>query len=263
MPNRTIGQSYKRYYAWLLRLGRVRTMILSTGIAITTSVLVTALVMAFIPGSRDFFWYNMIVAVVSPLVSAPGLTLVAISMVYQLNEAQTALTRAAETDALTGVANRRVFLAQAETAFASARAGGADFGLIMIDIDHFKSINDNHGHTIGDAVLRDVAQACKNALRPGDCFARFGGEEFVALIPSTDAADASEVAERLRHTVATLVFENQTPPHLTVSLGVAGYRASSESLHDILSEADQQLYAAKAAGRNRVMVAGEPIRAAS
>jgi diguanylate cyclase (GGDEF)-like protein len=257
-----IGQSYRRFYAWLLRLGQVRTMMLGTMIAITTSVLVTALVMALIPGSRDFFWYNMIVAVVSPLVSAPGLTLIAISMVYQLNAAQTALTLAAETDALTGVSNRRSFIAQAELAYAQTKAGGPVFAVVMIDIDHFKAINDNHGHIVGDDVLRDVAQACRAALRNSDCFARFGGEEFVALLHLTDSEGAVAVAETLRKTVAALAFENRTPPAVTVSLGVAGYRPSSESLHDILNEADRQLYAAKAAGRNRVMV-GNGMRQAS
>lgn len=263
MTNKTIGQSYRRFYAWLLRLGQTRTMLLGTLIAITTSVLVTALVMVLMPGSREYFWYNMIVAVVSPLVSAPGLTLVAISMVYQLNAAQTALTLAAETDVLTGVSNRRSFMAQAELAYAQTKAGGPPFAVIMIDIDHFKAINDNHGHITGDDVLRDVAQACKAALRTSDCFARFGGEEFVALLPLTDAGGATAVAEVLRKTVAALAFENRTPPAVTVSLGVAGYLASSESLHDILNEADRQLYAAKAAGRNRVMVAGNALRQVS
>ncbi len=259
MSGKIIGQSYRRFYAWLLRLGRVRAMMLGTTIAITTSVLV----MAVLPGSRDFFWYNMIVAVVSPLVSAPGLTLVALSMVYQLNAAQTALTLAAETDALTGVSNRRSFMAQAELAFAQTQAGGPPFAVIMLDIDHFKAINDNHGHIVGDDVLRDVAHACKAALRGTDCFARFGGEEFVALLRVTDTASAAVVAEGLRKTVAALAFENRTPPAVTVSLGVAGYLPGSESLHDILNEADRQLYAAKAAGRNRVMVAGGGMRQAS
>lgn len=257
-----IGNSYRRFYAWLLRMGQVRTIMLGTMIAVTTSVLVTALIMGLIPGSRDFFWYNMIVAVVSPLVSAPGLTMIAISMVYQLNAAQTALTLAAETDALTGVSNRRSFIAQAELAFSQTKAGGPAFAVVMIDIDHFKAINDNHGHIVGDDVLRDVAQACREALRSTDCFARFGGEEFVALLHLTDSDGAVSVAETLRKTVAALAFEHRTPPAVTVSLGVAGYRPSSESLHDILNEADRQLYAAKAAGRNRVMV-GNGMREAS
>lgn len=263
MSDKIIRQSYRRFYGWLLRLGRVRAMMLGTSIAITTSVLVTALVMAVLPGSRDYFWYNMIVAVVSPLVSAPGLTLVAISMVYQLNAAQTALTLAAETDALTGVSNRRSFMAQAELAFAQTKAGGPPFAVIMLDIDHFKAINDNHGHIVGDDVLRNVAHACKAALRGSDCFARFGGEEFVALLHLTDGEAGVAVAENLRKTVAALAFENRTPPAVTVSLGVAGYLPSSESLHDILNKADRQLYAAKAAGRNRVMAAGNGRRRAS
>lgn len=263
VTDKIIERTYQRYYFWLLRLGLLRSLALSTMIAITASVLCTAAVMLLMPDSRAYFWYNMIVAVASPLVSAPGLSLVAISMVYKLNVAQTALTLAAETDALTGVANRRYFMSQAERAFVDAQAGGPSFAVVMLDIDHFKAINDTLGHSIGDEVLLDVAQACRQALRTSDCFARFGGEEFVALLRGTDGADAAATAEILRKTVATLAFENRTPPAVTVSLGVASYLANSESLHDILNEADRQLYAAKAAGRNRVMAAPGAMRLAS
>jgi diguanylate cyclase (GGDEF)-like protein len=258
-----IGQSYGRYYAWLLRLGLARVLVLATLIAITGSVLTTAAVMLLIPGSAGFFWYGMIVAVVSPAISAPGLGMVAFRMAFDLKGAQTALTMAAETDSLTGVANRRSFMSQAELAFAEARSTGASFAVIMADIDHFKAINDTHGHGIGDYVIRDVAQACKAAVRAGDCFARFGGEEFIALLPVTDRSEALALAEGLRETVTALTFDKRTPPAVTISLGVAFYLTSSDSLHDILNEADRQLYAAKAAGRNRVMPANTAVRRAS
>lgn len=263
MTNKAIDRGYQRYYGWLLRMGLARSLIVCTSIAVTSSVLCTAAVMLLMPDSRAYFWYNMIVAVVSPLLSAPGLALTAFAMVYKLDETQTALTLAAETDALTSVANRRYFMSQAERAFVDAQAGGPSFAVVMLDIDHFKAINDTHGHSVGDEVLLDVAQACRQALRTSDCFARFGGEEFVALLRGTHGADAAATAEILRRTVATLAFENRTPPSVTVSLGVASYLANSESLHDILNEADRQLYAAKAAGRNRVMAAGGAMRMAS
>ncbi|QDZ13018.1 GGDEF domain-containing protein [Devosia ginsengisoli] len=263
MTNEAIGRSYQRYYGWLLKLGLVRSLIVCTSIATMTSVLCTAAVMLLMPDSRAYFWYNMIVAVASPLLSAPGLALIAFAMVYKLDETQTALTLAAETDALTGVANRRYFMAQAERAYADARATGAAFAVVMLDIDHFKAINDTHGHAIGDEVLLKVAQACAQTLRASDCFARFGGEEFVALLRLTDGAGAASIAETLRKTVAGLAFESRTPPSVTVSLGVSSYLASSESLHDILNKADRQLYAAKAAGRNRVMTAANAMRRAS
>ncbi|MDB5587052.1 MAG: Diguanylate cyclase protein [Devosia sp.] len=263
MTSKFIAQSYRRYYAWLLTLGMTRTVLLATLIAITGSVVTTAVLLLLIPGPNDFFWYGMIVAVVSPALTAPGLGSVAFKMAFQLSTAQTALTLAAETDALTGIANRRSFMVQAELAFLGARSTGVSFAVIMADIDHFKAINDTHGHGVGDDVIRDVAQACKAALRQGDCFARFGGEEFIALLPMTNHAEALAMAEVLRETVATLAFENRMPPAVTISLGVAGYLASSASLHDILNEADRQLYAAKAAGRNRVMMAGPEARLAS
>jgi len=263
VTSKFIGQSYGRFYAWLLKLGLARVLVLSTLIAIAGSVLTTAVVMLLIPGSAGFFWYGMIVAVVSPAISAPGLGMVAFRMAFELKNAETALTQAAETDSLTGVANRRSFMAQAQLAFADARSTGISFAILMADLDHFKAINDTHGHGVGDDVLRDVAQACKAALRHADCFARFGGEEFIALLPLTDHTEALALAEVLRKTVADLQFANRTPPTVTISLGVAGYLAGSDSLHDILNEADRQLYAAKAAGRNRVMPASTAVRLAS
>lgn len=260
MSSEFLGQSYGRFYRWVLRLGVQRALVLTTLIAVTGSVLTTAAVMWLIPGPAEFFWYGMLVAVISPAISAPGLGLVAFKMAFHLEAAQKALTLAAETDILTGVANRRSFMVQAELAFANARSTGACFAVIMLDIDHFKAINDTYGHGVGDDVIRHVAQTCKAALRSGDCFARFGGEEFIALLPVTDSVGAAVAAEILRETVETLAFDNRTPPAVTVSLGVTGYLPSSDSLHDILNEADRQLYAAKAAGRNRVMMAGPAAR---
>lgn len=263
MTNGFIRDSYQRYYAWSLRLGMVRMLVIGTMIAITTSCLCTAGVMLLMPESRSYFWYNMIVAVVSPLVSAPGLLMVAVSMVFQLKASQDALTRAAETDALTGVANRRSFMLRAEQAFAQTQAGGPGLAVLMLDIDHFKAINDTHGHSLGDTVIHDVAQACQSVLPEGGCFARFGGEEFVALLQDTDRNGAIAAAERMRQAVADLTFDNHTPPAVTVSVGVAVHQSGCNSLHDILNEADRQLYLAKDAGRNRVMVASEALRLAS
>jgi len=258
-----ISQKYQRFYAWVLSLGLPGALAMTTLIATSTSVVLTAIIMLVVPGSEQFFWYGMMVAVLSPALSAPGLGYLAFMMVYQLNAAQTALTRAAKTDALTGVANRRFFLEEAEQAFGDVQSHGGLLSVVMIDVDHFKSINDSHGHSVGDAVIRDVARACKGALRDTDTFARFGGEEFVALLRNTDTAGAATIAETLRRTVAALAFDNHTPASVTVSLGVAGCLASGNSLHDILNEADRQLYAAKAAGRDRVMVADGTTRLAS
>lgn len=263
MQTTKLSQGYARFYAWLLQLGMLRALLLTTLIATTTSVLVAVVVMLLVPGGAEFFWYGVLVAILSPALSAPGLALTAWRMVYHLNAAQTALTRAADTDALTGVANRRSFMVEAELAFTNAKSSGMPFSIIMLDIDHFKAINDTHGHSVGDAVLRDVARSCSEALRGSDCFARFGGEEFIVLLHMTAGRNALNVAEILRKTVANLVFEHKTPPKVTVSLGVAGFSASSDSLHDILNEADRQLYAAKAAGRNRVMAEANPARVAS
>jgi diguanylate cyclase (GGDEF)-like protein len=250
--NSAFEQGYARLYAWFLRGGPIRPVLLMTVTATLTSSALTAALMWLVPGPVDFFWYGMFVAVASPLLSAPFLSVMAVRMVYQLKGAQAALARAAETDALTGVANRRSFIAQAEATHADCQVNGGSFAVVMIDIDHFKSVNDRHGHAAGDAVLHTVAQACKEALRANDRFARYGGEEFVALLRGTDQAGAIVTAEKLRDTIAALRFELRTPVRVTASLGVAVYGVG-KSLNETLNEADRQLYAAKAAGRNRTM----------
>lgn len=159
-----------------------------------------------------------------------------------------------QTDALTGLPNRRAF----DGAFALQAARRDAMALLLIDVDHFKRYNDRHGHLAGDEALRGVAQAMRGALREQDLLARFGGEEFVALLPGTAEAAALAMAERLRAAVqaAAIVHHDGAAPVVTVSVGVA-VRAGEggPGAAALLAEADRALYAAKAAGRNRCMPA--------
>jgi len=166
------------------------------------------------------------------------------------------LTRLATTDPLTSAANRRHFLSQAEQEMERAGRYGRQLGVVMIDIDHFKAVNDGHGHAAGDAVLVAVAAACRSLLRDVDCLGRIGGEEFALLLPETSLVGASEVAERLRQAIAaTQVTVGHHVLHVTASLGAAERRDDDAGFDALLARADAALYRAKASGRDRVELA--------
>lgn len=154
----------------------------------------------------------------------------------------------ARTDALTALPNRRQFFRTAELALADARRDGTPLALLALDVDHFKRINDQGGHQLGDTVLREVAQCCRDSLRASDLAARIGGEEFALILPGTDLSQAQQLAERLRERIAKL----QLPASVTVSIGCAALEAQMPGVDALLARADDALYAAKQGGRNRV-----------
>jgi diguanylate cyclase (GGDEF)-like protein len=152
-------------------------------------------------------------------------------------------------DSLTGALNRRALIEAAELELARCRRNHGIMALLMIDLDHFKAINDTHGHPVGDRVLVDFVARVKNLLRQPDRFGRFGGEEFVALLPETPLNEARLVAERLR---AMIEANTADLPRCTVSIGVSVSRLDDAGLDNIITRADAALYQAKRAGRNRV-----------
>jgi diguanylate cyclase (GGDEF)-like protein/PAS domain S-box-containing protein len=162
------------------------------------------------------------------------------------------LRREARTDSLTGVANRRSFLERAEYEFAHSRRYDMALTIIAIDLDHFKAVNDRHGHPVGDAVLQDLAACGRRALRDDDLLARTGGEEFSVLLPGTDIDTGAEIAERIRKWMAERVVSIQHPQlRVTASLGVATLRPDDQNFETLFSRADRALYRAKRS-RNRV-----------
>ncbi|HRF58351.1 MAG TPA: diguanylate cyclase [Fimbriimonadaceae bacterium] len=158
------------------------------------------------------------------------------------------LEELAATDALTGLRNRRAYEDVLHAQYSFAIRQEQDLSLILLDVDHFKSYNDNFGHPAGDVVLRDVAQTLVSNVRAEDLVARYGGEEFVVVLPITDRTSALVIAEKLRAAI-----EQRAWPHrpITISLGVATL-TSDQSTADLVDAADNALYAAKQAGRNRV-----------
>lgn len=203
-------------------------------------------------------------------IALAGLVILAVSLIahrfYRLNRAlereiqsrrrlEAELWTLASTDELTGIANRRHFIARAAEAFAAARRQGTPLALIMIDLDYFKAINDTLGHAGGDWVLRAAAGMLTAELRADDLAGRLGGEEFGAIMPGLDETAAADTAERLRRRVTTIrpPFPGGERLGISASIGSARLNADDQSIYDLLARGDQALYAAKAQGRNRVV----------
>ncbi len=169
-------------------------------------------------------------------------------------ELQWKLEREARTDPLTGCANRRHFLELAEHELARARRYTEEVSVLMLDLDHFKAINDKYGHPVGDLVLQRLVQACQATLRAEDTVGRLGGEEFAILLPESGRNKAVEAAERVCRAVAAaeVTLEGKPPLRFTTSIGVATLAQEDCNFGEVLSRADKALYEAKSAGRNRV-----------
>ena len=166
------------------------------------------------------------------------------------------LKRLANHDQLTGSLTRRAFLEQSQQIFLNCAAQRLNVCILMVDIDHFKSINDRYGHLVGDQAIRNVATTLGNAVRPGDLVCRYGGEEFCILLGGIEVNQAQEMAERMRKQVETNVGSSVIPGEnvrITASFGLASIQHGSTTLAELIKQADQALYAAKAAGRNRVL----------
>ncbi len=162
------------------------------------------------------------------------------------------LAEAADTDPLTELLNRRGFNKQLELELERAERSGTEVSLISGDLDHFKQINDRHGHQAGDEVLAEVAEVLRRQTRRIDCVARVGGEEFALLVPSTDSRGAFVLAERLRYRVREALGDRY--PGLTISFGIAAYPSDAQTIERLLRCADESLYAAKTMGRDRSVI---------
>ncbi|WP_146205162.1 sensor domain-containing diguanylate cyclase [Spiribacter halobius] len=177
----------------------------------------------------------------------------------RLERANRHLRRMARDDALTGISNRRHLTSELRRARAAAARYGDGLAVLMVDIDHFKRINDNEGHQLGDQVLVSVADTLRRCLRASDTLGRYGGDELCAVLPHADAEAALAVAEKVRRTVHELAFRGRGPRPvcITCSVGVA-VLVGDERVEALLARADDALYQAKRAGRDRVVLAADP-----
>ncbi|MBD9599849.1 diguanylate cyclase [Pseudomonas sp. PDM10] len=178
----------------------------------------------------------------------------AFRLTREMEQANSISTRAAQTDELTGLKSRRAFFEHAQQLYNECETNRLGVCVVMLDMDHFKHINDTYGHQVGDQVLRQMGAVISSSFRATDIHGRLGGEEFAVLLPDTSIEAAVEIAEQLIQTIAGLMIE---PVHcITASLGVASTDAGDKDLHSLMNNADKALYRAKALGRNQVAVAG-------
>ncbi|MQC16700.1 MAG: GGDEF domain-containing protein [Chloroflexi bacterium] len=184
----------------------------------------------------------------------------------QLREVSAELDRLARTDGLTGVANRRALFEMMGIEFRRSRRYERDLSVLMLDLDQFKQVNDRWGHPFGDQALQDIAHLVQGNIRESDILGRYGGEEFVVILPEANAEQAVTVAEKLRRAVESHDFRTvdlpspgQSPVRITISIGVASTPvAEDQDEVELFSRADRALYEAKRAGRNRVVLYSTP-----
>jgi len=204
-------------------------------------------------GANDYVTKPFILPILTARVEA----LLRSSALVRSLEVQTELlSRLAAFDELTGTYNRRSMFHALETELGRCRRYGRSVSVLMMDLDYFKRVNDEHGHAAGDTVLRDVAQTTQNALRAMDVVCRYGGEEFCIILPETVLSGGARAAERVRSAVEQHpVTAHGHPVAVTVSLGVSAWTPTDEAeLPDLLAEADGALMDAKREGRNRVRI---------
>ncbi|HEX6707241.1 MAG TPA: GGDEF domain-containing protein [Albitalea sp.] len=243
------------WFRWLsrtiLRLGLARATA-----ALTALVTVLALAIAesvILVLGRGNPWIAALSATLCSVLLTPLIGSFVLRLVFELDRARQQLTVLATHDDLTGVHNRRHFMSVVQREWDRARRYTTPAALLLIDADHFKRVNDTHGHLCGDELLRCIAQTVADQLRQADVLARFGGEELIVFLPHTDPLGALDVAERIRERVQSLVVPWQTiTVSTTVSIGVAPLRNELPSLDWMIHEADTALYAAKSDGRNCV-----------
>jgi diguanylate cyclase (GGDEF)-like protein len=198
-------------------------------------------------------WTIIILAVLTIALLVGTLLALFRQMVARLQTARDQLVTLATTDTLTGLLNRRSIYQRIAEEMARHQRSGKPLGCLMLDVDHFKQVNDRYGHAAGDEVLRRVAAHLQETLRPYDAIGRFGGEEFLVILPETDQETLSGVAERLRAGLPQKVQTGtpESPLPVTASFGITTYRPG-EAIDPFLARADHGMYKAKNLGRNRV-----------
>jgi diguanylate cyclase (GGDEF)-like protein len=246
----TISNWIRRF---ILKQGVAKSALFITILSMLFSVLIAKLVSVLMPGGSSNF--NIVLAIIVPALIAPPFGYIFMNLYVELEKVREEVHALAITDDLTRTFNRRHFMNLITQELERAKRYHHALSIIIFDIDDFKSVNDNHGHLCGDAVLRELSTTCQTILRQCDILARFGGEEFILLLPETNEASALKVATRLCQLVAIHVVEYKNAQiRVTISAGVTTFKSTTDTLDDLLNRADQALYLAKRLGKNRLEV---------
>ncbi len=245
-----------RLLRFILTLPRWGAIAGITLVAVVVSLSLTAMAHLLLdsPEGSQFVVVSFVLAGAIPLLVAGPVAHVIVGLLHTVDAARKESQRLASVDLLTGALNRRRFVELGERVWGRSQFDEAPMSALLLDIDNFKTVNDVHGHAAGDEVLRAVALACQLALRPTDPFARWGGEEFVALLPDTDAEEAFNIALRVLAAIAkaSVPLPNEAPLAVTASIGVATCVGATDTLSQLLARADAGMYRAKRQGKNRV-----------
>ncbi|NSW54241.1 MAG: GGDEF domain-containing protein [Anaerolineae bacterium] len=239
---------------WAKRIGKWWLLVLGSFFATGVSYLITTVLMSVFYGGLNPVARQM--GLLIPLFSGTPVLYVLINLLFKLDEARQDLERLAVTDELTEAYNRRYLQLQMEKEIERCRRYGHAFSLVMIDCDNFKQLNDTRGHPAGDAFLQHLSQVVHARIRKTDVFARIGGDEFVLLLPNTNAVQAEALAEDLHRILCQLKQENSHAGDcpVTVSMGVTTWNPLVGRPDELMATLDEALYQAKHAGKNQVAI---------
>lgn len=240
--------------SWIARLGVGWMTLIASTVAALVSLLVSSVIEYSVLGRLSAY-----TALITLLVSWPVSAMFSYLMFRLINSIEL-LNREIEflanTDSLTGLANRRSFHMVTQQPWSDTNNPLRQCSVIVVDIDDFKAINDRYGHPVGDCVIQQVAERCRQSVRPDDLVARYGGEEFAILLPDTNSAQAAVIAERIRTAIERVPLHCAEHPILcTASFGIAENVDGYTSFDGALIAADRALYEAKRQGKNRVVLA--------
>jgi len=237
-------------------MGPRRAVLLLTAFSVLASLLCTLLLMKLMGSDGHQIARGLFIGAAVPAVVAPLASYWLLCLIVELERTRAALAASVLRDSLTNVYNRLYFMQQLEREVQQAQRTGAPLSVLMLDVDHFKRINDAHGHLVGDRVLQQIAGACGACIRPYDVLARIGGEEFALLLSATPLDEASEIAERVRAGVSGLRLDAEAGEgvSITVSIGISKLAPGDRSGEIALKRADDALYQAKREGRDRCVV---------
>jgi diguanylate cyclase (GGDEF)-like protein len=227
--------------------------VICLALSLTITIAVTA---AFGIRAAPYWIAALVTATLAPLLTGTLHSLLLVRLLYDLHVSRARVQKLALRDELTGLVNRHHFRERAAAALEAGGTGDLPMSVILLDVDHFKDVNDTFGHAVGDLALKGIAAACAAIARPSDVLARYGGEEFALLLPMTDLRGAVLVAEQMRQAVAARPIDRGDGQylHATVSVGITSREGSSGSLDTLLESADRALYHAKRTGRDRIVV---------